>query len=212
VGSGEPAHGQSLDAFLDLCRSQSAVRHFTDEEVPEALLMRVLDAARWAPSLRNSQPWRFIVVREPERRAELGAIFRAAYAEVRPSAEAAGTVHRAVDHLAERFQEVPAVIAACLDGSAASTSDVAARYGSIFPAIQNLCLAARAAGLGTVLTTVARRQEARLRQALGVPAAVEVVALIPLGWPAHGFTSMRRRPLDEVVFAEAWQARLTAGG
>ena len=113
-------------------------------------------------------------------------------------------VHDLVVDGTEHLDAAPVVIAACLDIDASGTDDPAARYGSILPAVQNLCLAARAAGLGTVLTTLARRQDAAVRVALGIPGGIEVVALVPLGWPQGGFPAARRRAVAETTFADEW--------
>jgi len=195
----------ALDTFLALCRSQSAVRRFAPGDVDDALVERILEAAIRAPSARNSQPWRFVVVRDVERRWALRDAYAAAYAQVRPARAGARTPLEAdVAHLAGHLDAAPVVIAACLDIDASGTDDPAARYGSILPAVQNLCLAARAAGLGTVLTTLARRQDAAVRVALGIPGGIEVVALVPLGWPQGGFPAARRRAVAETTFADEW--------
>jgi len=145
------------------------------------------------------------VVRDPQRRRALGDAYAGAYAEARAGHETDATrLQREATHLAEHFDRAPVVVAVCLDGTALRSTDPAARYGSIFPAVQNLCLAARAAGLGTVLTTVFRRQDAAVRAALEVPDSVEVVALVPVGWPAGGFPRTRRHPVAEVSHADAW--------
>lgn len=189
---------------MELCRAQTAVRRFREDPVDLVIIERILEAATRAPSARNAQPWRFIVVRDPQRRVALRDAFRSAYASVRPSgADAESELHRAVAELAQHLDRVPVIIAVCLH-PAAPSRDLAARYGSIFPAVQNLCLAARAAGLGTVLTTVARREEGSLRAALGIPEDVEVVALVPMGWPEGEAAPTRRRPVREVTFADGW--------
>ena len=195
--------GDGLGAFLALARSQAAVRRFAPGDVAQAVVDAVLEAATRAPSASNRQPWRFIVVRDPARRRALGDAYRAAWELVRPAA-AATPLQREAGRLAERLDSAPLIIAACLDEAALTTTDPAARYGSILPAVQNLCLAARAAGLGTVLTTLARRADPAVRATLGIPEGVEVVALIPLGRPEGGFPATRRRPVAEVAFAETW--------
>jgi nitroreductase len=181
------------------------VRRFREDPVAADIIERILEAATRAPSARNAQPWRFVVVREAQRRRALRDAFRTAYESVRPAGPAGDDeMHRSVAELAEHLDIAPVIIAVCLDPDEARSSDVAARYGSIFPAVQNLCLAARAAGLGTVLTTVARREEAALREAMAIPGDVEVVALIPVGWPDGGFPSTSRRAVKDVAFADEW--------
>lgn len=202
--SGEPAATDALDAFLELARAQAAVRRFSAEPVDPLLVERILEAATRAPSARNSQPWRFVVVADPQRRRALRDAYLAAWHQARPSGGAESRLHRETAWLAEHFDTAPIIVAACLDLAVATSADPAARYGSILPALQNLCLAARAAGLGSVLTTMARREDAAVRAAIDVPEQVEVVALIPLGHPDGGFPPTRRRPVAEVAFADRW--------
>lgn len=148
-----------------------------------------------------------VVVRDPATRRRVGEIYREAYRDVAPESGQRAPVdrlHSEAEYLAEHLEDAPVLIVACLDLRAASSPDPAARYASIIPALQNLCLAARAAGLGTVLTTVARRREDDLHIALGIPSEVEVVALVPLGWPARPFGTPRRRQLSEITFLDRW--------
>jgi nitroreductase len=196
--------GDGLEGFLALARGQAAVRRFHADPVDAAVVERVLEAATRAPSASNSQPWRFVVVRDPGRRRALRDAYLSAWEMVRPPAAAQSPVQREAGWLAGHLDTAPVIVAACLDEAAVTTRDPAARYGSILPAVQNLCLAARAAGLGTVLTTLARRADPAVRAALDVPDGVEVVALVPLGWPEGGFPATRRRPVAEVAFAETW--------
>jgi nitroreductase len=180
------------------------VRRFREDPVDADIIERILEAATRAPSARNKQPWRFVVVSDKVRRTALRDAFRAAYASVRPKGATDSAMHRSVDHLAQHMDRAPVIIAVCADPAAARTSDVAARYGSLFPAVQNLCLAARAAGLGTVITTVVRREDAALRTAMAIPDDIEIVALVPVGWPEGGFPATSRRPVREVSYADEW--------
>ena len=193
-----------LDSFLELARAQAAVRRFTADPVDAGLVERILEAATRAPSARNSQPWRFVVVADAQRRRALGDAYLAAWSQARPAGAAESHLHREAGWLAEHFDTAPIIIAACLDPDVVISADPAARYGSILPALQNLCLAARAAELGSVLTTIARREDAAVRAAIGVPERVEVVALVPLGHPDGGFPPTRRRPVAEVAYADGW--------
>jgi nitroreductase len=119
---------------------------------------------------------------------------------------------RGVDALAEHLGTVPVLIACCLDhrqlGPIAAPDGTlrapCAAYASIFPAVQNLLLAARALGLGTTLTTLHRGFEDDLAAALAIPAQVEVVALVPLGYPADRFGPTRRKPVDAIAFLDGW--------
>jgi nitroreductase len=113
-------------------------------------------------------------------------------------------VYSSATYLAERMGEAPVLILVCMKGRGGQVSVTSG--SSIYPAVQNLMLAARGLGLGTVLTTVHRRYEAEIKALLGVPEDVDTVALVPMGYPAEGvrFGSNRRRPVEEVAFRDTW--------
>ncbi|MEJ5221717.1 MAG: nitroreductase family protein [Tepidiforma sp.] len=186
----------TLEEFEAFAARQRAIRHFTEREVPDELVERLLRAATRAPSARNAQPWRFVVVRERETKRRLGELF---------------------DELGRRFygtgapdrtpwEEVPVLIAVCSarDVFGGSEAGTAALGASIYPAVQNLLLAAQAAGLGAVLTTRWKTREGDVRALLGLPGDAAVHAIIPLGWPDRAYGRNRRRPVREVAFRERW--------
>jgi nitroreductase len=119
---------------------------------------------------------------------------------------------RAAKELAQSLEAAPVLIVCGLDharlgplaGPDGTLRSPAAAYASIFPAVQNLLLAARALGLGTTLTTLHRTFEPQLKELLGLPAHVEVAALVPLGWPSDRFGPTRRRPLADVAALDRW--------
>jgi len=204
-------------------------------ETPEnrtalAAVRRVLSAATRAPSARGAEPWAFVVVRDAARRAAIAARYRAAWdagerftAETDADRDVRERPHyarmmRGARDLAAHLAEVPVLVVCCLDHAALGpiagpdgtlTSPVAA-YASIFPAVQNLLLAAHALGLGTTLTTLHRLFEHDLRTLLALPATVEPVAIVPLGWPRDRPGPTRRKPVDEVAFLDAWGTPLPA--
>jgi len=187
-----------------------AIRRFRPDPVPEELIWRVLEAATMAPSGGNRQPWRFIVVRDPQIKARLGQFYlegwQRIYGPMREQAladPATARVYRAAEHLAHRLAEVPVLIVACLQTHPwpAPTSPPGSY---IYPAVQNLMLAARALGLGTVLTTLYRVREEEVRALLGIPAGWETMALIPLGWPRGRFGPLRRLPVEQVTYWDRW--------
>jgi nitroreductase len=188
----------------------------------------VLAAATRAPSARGAEPWFFVVVRDPAVRAAIGERYRRAWdagARLTDTTDADRDLRdrphyarmmRAAGELAAHLAEAPVLVVCCLDhrqlGPIAAPdgtlrSPVAA-YASIFPAVQNLLLAARALGLGSTLTTLHRAFEDDLRRLLDVPDAVETVAVVPLGWPRDRFGPTRRKPVEEVAFAERWGRKL----
>ncbi len=175
-----------FDAAERLMLTQRAVRLFSDRPVDDALIERALRAATHAPSGGNSQPWRFIVVRSEEAKGGLGAIF-----------DALGRQYYG-DAAPERtpWQDVPLLIAVC---SEAGRSQAGA---SIFPVVQNLLLSLHGLGLGSVLTTRWKSREEEVRPFLGLPDAMEVHAILPVGWPARRHGRGRRRPVEEVTYRE----------
>src|SRR5919108_2385082 len=190
------------------------MRRLEPDTLPEPLLGKIMDAAICAPSGGNRQGWRFVVVRDPAKRARLGQLYREGWGELvklpyyaGAMKEAAGSpVRRMVDsaaHLAEHMGEAPVIIVACivLDPGVKPTVTTGA---SIYPAVQNIMLAARALGVGSCLTTIHRYRDAQVKELLAIPADVETVALIPLGYPRGKFGRPPRRPIADVTFADEW--------
>ncbi len=193
-----------------------AMRRLRPDPVPEEELRYLVDAATQAPTGANAQPWSFIVVTDPEQRRRLGEIYRelghkfvAPVADDgRDGSEATRRVYRNAMILVEHLGEAPALILACMHGR--PPSDAAQRsayYGSIFPAVQNLMLAARARGLGTTLTTLHKLAEARVKEVLGIPEEIETIALIPVGYPEGVWGRPKRRPAEEVTHWDRWGTR-----
>jgi nitroreductase len=214
--------------FFAVVDTQRALRRFRPDPVATRDLRRVLDAATRAPSARGAEPWVFVVVRDAALRAEIGRRYRAAWDEgqrltqatdadrdVRHAAHYARMMRAAAD-LARTLHEAPVLIACGLDHARLGPLAVpdgslrapAAAYASIFPAVQNLMLAARALGLGSTLTTLHRAFEPELKALLGLPPQIEVAALVPLGWPRDRFGPTRRRPVDEVAYLDRWEGPL----
>jgi nitroreductase len=199
--------------FFEVVTTQRAIRHFKPDPVPDAVLRQILDAAICAPSGGNRQGWRFLVIRDPKTRARLGDLYRECALELLnlpyyrdaasvPPDSPAGRMMASARHLIEHFHEVPVLILACsvTDGLAPTITT----GSSIYPAVQNILLAARALGIGTCLTTIHRFRDQAVKELLGIPADVETAALIPLGYPLRKFGRPPRRPVEEVTFAERW--------
>lgn len=195
-----------------------AMRRLKPDPVPDDVIRAVLDAAIRAPSGGNSQGWTFLVVRDPDLRRGLGDIYRPCieglfqpggpYARLldSPDAEVAGTTRRLADSalwLGEHMHEAPVIIVPC-QRTGGRPTDIASG-SSIYPAVQNLMLAARAFGLGTTLTTIHRQRQDEVRALLGIPAEIETAALIPMGYPRGRWGVAQRRPVEEVVFVDRWE-------
>lgn len=183
----------TLDVVEELMARQRAIRRFTARDVDDALIERILRAATRAPSARNVQPWRFIVVRERTSRQQLGAIFDDLGARMYGQ----GAPDRTP------WEDVPVLIVVCSEYAFGEGEAAMAALGaSIYPAVQNLLLAAQAAGLGTVLTTRWKAREAQLRPMLGLPENMAVHAIIPMWWPDGRYGKNRRVPVAEVTYRE----------
>jgi nitroreductase len=200
--------------------TQKAIRRLKTDPVPRELVTKLIEAATKAPSGGNRQPWAFLVIREPATKQKLGEWYRDAwdktYAMI-PQAQRAefpesfARVYRSAEHLAFHLAEAPVLILVCaLDMPAGlGGAAVASHYGSVFPAVQNLLLAARGLGLGATLTTLHKMHDSDVKELLGIPANTETVALIPIGYPKGKYGPAARRPLDEVVHYERWGASKT---
>ncbi|MCA9829418.1 MAG: nitroreductase family protein [Dehalococcoidia bacterium] len=202
---------EGTDSFFEAIYTQRAIRRFKPDPVPDDLLLRVLEAATKAPSGSNQQPWRFLVVRDAAKRKAMSEALKAHL----QSNEAMRTYFESgaqsddrskrlmltgALELAYHIDAAPAVIIPCLT----SGSDRLLGGSSIYPAVQNLLLAARALGLGTVLTTFNMGIDGMLRELLGIPEAARPVALIPIGYPDGNFGPTRRKPVEEVVGWDGW--------
>jgi nitroreductase len=194
------------DLFAVVAR-QRACRIFADDPVDDAIVGRVLEAATYAPSAENRQPWEFVVVRDAQRRAQIGELIRRAwdhggrsFAEERLAPGLLADVDRGARG---GIAAAPVHVVACVDLERALEQTVAS---SMFPAIQNLLLAATALGLGSALTTIATVFADELRALLVLPAHVRPVAVVPLGWPARPLGPPRRDPFGDHTHRERFGA------
>jgi len=193
--------GEGMLGALDAIRTLRSVRRFRPDPIPDDALATILEAATRAPSGGNGQPWQFIVLRDPELKRRVGAIYEAAarsrYGELPFQATRLGPP--------TPVGEAPLLILVCrrtLDPPIATSTP--SLYASIYPAVQNLLIAARALGIGGALTTMHIMREAELKPLLGIPDDVETCALLPLGYPRGRFGPTSRRPWTEVTFLNRW--------
>ena len=195
-------------------------RFYRPDPVPDDVLRRALDATRWAPTGGNRQGVRFVAVREAALRRRLADLYLPLWeqyvsrATSRPGAPLPRLLANA-DHFARHLADVPVLVVVC-----ARLADLLAtdRHldrlsvvggASIYPAVQNLLLGARAEGLGTALTTLLCAVEPEVKTLLGIPDGVLTAAMVALGWPGRPFPKrLARRPLGETCFADAWGAPL----
>jgi nitroreductase len=191
--------------FFEVVRHQRAHRRFEDRAVDDHLVERCLEAATRAPSAENKQPWEFVVVRDPERRAAIGELTRDAW-------RAGGRAHsegRLPAHLLAEVDDgaeggvaaAPVLVVVCGNAERGLRSTLPA---SVFPAVQNLLLAAGALGLGSAMTTLALQRADALRELLALPDHVTPMAIVPLGWPTRPLGPSRRAPVAERAHRERW--------
>lgn len=186
-----------MSDFFDVVARQRACRAFTGDEVSDDDIAKLLTAATFAPSAENRQPWEFVVVRDPATRAAIGELTRAAwdaggrtFSEGRLPPELLADVDRGATG---GIAAAPVNVVVCADVHRGLEQTVAS---SIFPAVQNLLLAATALGLGSALTTITVAHRRELQELLGLPEHVRPVAVVPLGHPARALGPPRRRPFS----------------
>jgi nitroreductase len=206
----------------DAMRTQRAIRRLKTDPVDDALVRRLIELALKAPTGSNAQNWEFIVVRDPAVKARLGRQNRRAWRlygglgrRISRGDAKMQKVLDAVQWQADHFEEIPVIVVACLRGGLRFGFPPmlpSSYYGSIYPSVQNLLLAARAAGLGAALITLPRWSSLAARRILGCPWSVQPCAVIPLGWPMGRYGPTSRRPVEEVVSVDrygnrAWRQR-----
>ncbi len=203
--------------LLEGLATTRAIRRYTSEPIPDAALRDMLFAATRAPSGSNRQPFRFLVLRDSQtaRAAKqlLGGAARQAWSAKRAhdgydrgSGTAADSpkarMAASMEHYVAHFEDAPVVALPLLRRHRAPTPTEGA---SVYPACQNLLLAARALGYGGVLTIFNALVDHELRARLALPDDVFVAATITLGRPAGHHGPVRRRPLGELVFEDGWE-------
>jgi len=210
-----------LDVFeaMETCR---AVRFFRKDPVPEELIDKLIYAATRAPSPGNSQGWDFIVVTDPAIKQALSVkiteVIDATVAGIQKSMgglDALDDVNRRMlqgtQNMARTLGDIPVIILVCgkkVYPPQAPTEQFV--WSALYPAAQNITVAARALGLGTCFTTYQNTCEKELRELLHIPADVYIGAFIPVGWPAINFGPLARRPVSDFVHRNGWQGDLRA--
>lgn len=173
------------DNLIELIRSRRSVRAYTEDPVPEATLLKLIEAARWAPSAVNGQPWSFVLVTDPETTAVLGnlADFMVFNRHVR---RARAIIVICADPRANRYYQMDCAFAA-----------------------QNILLAGHALGLGACF--VGAFDEHGVKEALAVPAHLRVVGLVTIGWPAETPAAPPRLGIDEILRRDTYSGGSAPG-
>jgi len=216
--------------LADVMRTQNACRYYRDEPVPDEVLYRAAELARFAPNGGNRGPVRFLFVRDQALRRRLGEWYLPLWREVSGAARAGASaiagadgVPRAVqtgfsntkrtmsdgDHFAERFGQHPVIIVVCADLAQVHPTDTALDRlsivggASVYPMAQNLCLALRSQGVGTALTTLLVAREPDVKELLGIPDHFSTACHITAGYPARPFPRTLPRPeVTDLAFTD----------
>ncbi|GAC68228.1 nitroreductase family protein [Gordonia soli] len=217
----------------DVMRTTFAAREFTDDPLPDDVLWRILDNARFAPSGGNRQGAHIVVVRDPQTKEQLADIGRPAMRRYTAQKNAGEKPWNPVtpteltddqiaatelsDSYAAPFVRAPVVLVVSVDlGVVAAMDQFLDRVGlvsgaSVYPLVWNVLLGAREAGFGGTFTTMAVAEEPRVRELLGLPDAHAVAAVVPIGKPVKQLTSLRRSPVHDFVTVDRYSGRPLTG-
>jgi len=209
--------------LYDMMSTQRAIRRLRPDPIPDDVLARIMQAAAWAPSGGNQQPWRMVMVAAPAPKARLGELYAkrwARFADIyRQRFAAAPPEERARhertiaagDHLAAHFGDCPVVAIACFNPDLMAITDArqdrvsVVGGGSVYPAVQNFLLACRAEGVGSVLTTLLCQDEAAVKALLEIPDDWYTAAALPMGYPVGGgYGPISRQPVEALFYRDGW--------
>ncbi len=212
TGNAMPKEIVNTTDLFEIIGTTRSMRRLKPDPVPPDLVRQILEAGTCAPSGGNMQRWRFLVIKDPAIKQAVGALYKRAWDETvapryRAGEPAPGTSRErflrmldAAQYLADHIQEAPVWIVPCLQGETPTRT----AGSSIYPAVQNMLLAARALGLGATLTTLYLNFEKEAEAALGLPADWHSYAILPIGYPMGRFGPVRRISLADVVFEDRW--------
>ncbi len=203
--------------LVDAITTQRAVRRVRPDPVDPHIVRRCIELALEGPTGSNGQNWEFVVVTERAAKERFQVQYRRAWSlygrageRVRGRDPQTAKILRSVQWQVDHLPEVPVLVVACLRGGgkvpyvpmpALANSS---HYGSIYPSVQNLLLAARAIGLGASLVTLPLWSTTVARRILGLPLSVEPCCMVPLGWPIGRYGPKARKPVDEVIHLERY--------
>lgn len=210
--------------LIDAMMTQRAIRRVRPDPVDDAIVLKCIELALRAPTGANGQNWEFIVVKDPRVKKKLARRYRLAWnvyyrsiiREVAEYDESMAKTARAVQWQVDHFTEIPVLVVGCLRLTAREGrvpyvpmphATVSAFFGSIYPSVQNLLLAARAMGLGASLITLPLWNLTSARRILKLPMSVTPCCIVPMGWPVGRYGPTTRRPVDEVVHLDTYGNR-----
>jgi nitroreductase len=202
-----------INDVFEIMGTTRSMRRLKPDPVPDALIVKILQAGISAANGGNTQKWRFLVIKDQAIKKAVQVWYKKAFEEIvgpryassapPPGATADGykRQHSAVEYLTEHYHEAPVWIVACLEDGANPNRAAGA---SIYPAVQNMLLAIRALGLGSTLTTRHLQFEKETEAALGLPPGVHSYAILPVGYPMGKFGPTGRGKLSDIVFQDKW--------
>ncbi|MXX79441.1 MAG: nitroreductase [Chloroflexi bacterium] len=201
-----PRYGRLGLPLYEAIYSMRAIRRMRPDPVSDEDLEIILDAARQAPNGGNAQPWHFVVVRDPQLKRELGALYHEAWWAKRADEGIEGPDHPAFENpvrrsamrLADEIGEAPVMILLCASAQGPGAAN------SVIPSVQNLLLAARGLGIGGTITTLHPVVDDRVKALLEIPDEAQIVYCVPLGYPRGRFGPLNRKPLREIVSEDKW--------
>jgi nitroreductase len=205
--------------LFEIIRTTRSMRRLKPDPVPPALIRQILEAGSSAANGGNMQTWRFLVIRDPAIKADVAQWYRRAWHETvapryRAGAPSPGSTRdrfdrmlAAAEHLADHLHEAPVWIVPCLVGGTHTRTS----GSSIYPAVQNMLLAARGLGLGATLTTLYLLFEKEAEAAMGLPEGAHSYAILPIGYPLGKFGPVGRTALEDVVFTDRWGEKWSEG-
>lgn len=204
-----------------------AVRRLKPDVIPSEVLHRVLEAATWAPTGGNVQPWRVIVVKDAAKKKALGGLYlerwkvyveghRRLIADALDDVkDKANRMLAAGDYLADHFGEAPLIVVFCFNPKGMTITDAkldrvsVVGGASVYTAVENFLLACRAEGLGCTLTTLLCEVEIEVKELLSIPDDWYTACAVPIGWPKlRGHGPISRRPVEKLAFLDEWKKPL----
>lgn len=213
------------ETMVEAMMTQRAVRRVRPDPVDDALVLRCIELSLRAPTGSNGQNWEFIVVKDPAVKRKLGKryrqgwdlYYRSTVRKIAETDESMAKTARAVQWQVDHFAEIPVMVVACLRMSVREGkipylpmphAVLSGFFGSIYPSVQNILLAARSMGLGASLITLPLWSQASARRALGLPTSVTPICVVPMGWPRGRYGPTTRRPVGEVVHLNSFGNRV----
>lgn len=206
--------------LVDAMMTQRAVRRVLPDPVDDAVVLKCIELALRAPTGSNGQNWEFIVVKDQSVKDQLGRRYRQAWSvyggigrRLAAGDESMQRILRAVQWQVDHFSEIPVLVVPCLRGGArvpylpSPFLGESSFFGSIYPSVQNLLLAARAMGLGASLITLPLWSVTSARRTLGLPLTVTPICVVPMGWPRGRYGPTTRKPVGKVAHLDRYGDR-----